>query len=93
MVSIGYFERDRIMDLATALAFGSSPKSKRILINSSSEAELIKSAAVGKDPSLSKRMSKGSFRWKLNPAPLDSSCQEERPRSIKIPFARAYLDF
>ena len=45
-----------------ALALGSSPKSKRILINSSSELKLIKSDAVGKDPPLSKRMSNGSFR-------------------------------
>ena len=62
VVSIRNLERDRIIDLAIALALGSSPKSKRILINSSSELKLIKSDAVGKDPPLSKRMSNGSFR-------------------------------
>ena len=84
---ISYLERDSTIDLAIDLAFGSSPKSNKILINSSSEAERIKFDTVGDDPVLSNRMSNGSSRWKLNPAPLNSSCQEERPKSINIPFA------
>ena len=87
---IGYLERDWTIDLAINLDLGSSPKSNRILINSSSDAELIKFDAVGDDPVLSNRMSNGSSRWKLNPAPLNSSCQEERPKSINIPFAERY---
>ena len=62
VVLIGYLERDCTIDLAMDLAFGSSPKANKIRINSSSEAELIKFAAVIDDPLRSKRMSNGSSR-------------------------------